>query len=279
MKNSIYPCLWFDGNAQEAVALYTSVFKNSSIQQSTPMVTTFDLSGQHFMALNGGPMFIPNPSISFYVTLSDIDELKAAWNALSTDGKVLMPLDQYPWNEQYGWLQDKYNISWQLSLGNPKEVGQAVVPMMMFCGKQQGKAEAAIDFYTHVFSNSEIIFAAEYEAGQTQVEAKIVHSRIKVDDNLIMIMDSAVAQPFDFNEGISLVVTCETQQEIDYYWDKFTEKDEESMCGWCKDQFGVSWQVIPSILGPLMSDPEKGQRVSQELFKMRKLDIERLKSA
>lgn len=279
MKNSIYPCLWFDGKAQEAAELYTSLFKDSRLNQCTPMVSTFELGGQQFMGLNGGPQFTPNPSISFYVTIESKDELNKVWNTLATDGKILMPLDHYPWNEQYGWLQDKYNISWQLSLGKPEEVGQAVVPMMMFCGSQQGQTENAIAFYSEVFKDAETIFAAPYEPGQTQIDAKIVHARVKLNNNLLMMMDSGVEQPFTFNEGVSFVVSCQDQDEIDYYWNKFTEKGEESMCGWCKDQFGVSWQIIPAMLGSLMSDPEKAPRVGQALFKMRKLDIEKLKSA
>jgi len=279
MKNSIYPCLWFDGKAQEAAELYTSLFKNSKLSQCTPMVTTFELDGQLFMGLNGGPHFTPNPTISFYATIEDEETLKGTWDGLLNGGHVMMPIGKYDWSEQYGWLQDKYNVNWQLTLGKKEDVGQTVVPMMMFCGNSQGKGEEAIDFYTSVFPNSKTIFATTYEPGQTQVEAKVVHSRINLDGNLMMVMDSGVAQPFNFSEGVSFVVSCDTQEEIDEYWNKFTEKGEESRCGWCKDQFGVSWQIVPSILGSLMTDPDKAARVGEELFKMKKLDIEKLKSA
>jgi predicted 3-demethylubiquinone-9 3-methyltransferase (glyoxalase superfamily) len=141
MKNEIYPCLWFDGKAKEAANFYCTVFKNSTITSENPMVVIFDLNGNKFMGLNGGPHF-------------------------------------------------------------------------------------------------------------------------------------------KFNEAVSFVVSCDTQEEIDYYWEKLTANGgEESMCGWLKDPYGVSWQIVPSMLGELMSDPSKGQRAMEALMKMKKLDIEKLKQA
>lgn len=84
---------------------------------------------------------------------------------------------------------------------------------------------------------------------------------------------------FKFNEAASLVVSCETQEEIDYYWAKLTEGGQENMCGWLKDKFGLSWQIVPSILGKLMSDPEKGQRVIQAFLQMKKFNIQTLLNA
>lgn len=84
---------------------------------------------------------------------------------------------------------------------------------------------------------------------------------------------------FKFNEAVSFVVNCDTQVEIDYYWDKLTEGGQESMCGWLKDKYGVSWQIVPAIIGELMSDPERAQRVTKAFMNMRRLDIETLKNA
>lgn len=94
-----------------------------------------------------------------------------------------------------------------------------------------------------------------------------------------MAMDSGVPQTFSFTEGISLVLQCDTQEEIDYYWDAFTKDGAESMCGWCRDQFGLSWQVIPRKLEQLMTEPDRGKRVMDALLKMKKLDIAQLESA
>jgi len=279
MKNSIYPCLWFDGKAQEAAEFYCTLFDNSSIKKTMSMVTTFELDGTLFMGLNGGPAFQPNPSISFYATIEDETKLRKIWDALATGGNVMMPLGKYDWSPLYGWVGDKYGISWQLSLGKPAEVGQSIVPLLMFCGDHQNQAEAALEFYRSVFRNSSTDFVARYEPGQAHTEATIVHSRFRLNDNVFMAMDSGVKQPFTFNEGISLVISCDTQEEIDHYWNSFTEKGEESMCGWCKDQFGVSWQITPSIIASIMADPVKFPAAFEVVMKSKKLIIAELVSA
>lgn len=141
MKNQIYPCLWFDGQAQAAAAFYCGVFKNSKITADNQMVVTFELNGMRFMGLNAGPQF-------------------------------------------------------------------------------------------------------------------------------------------KFNEAVSFVVDCETQEEIDYYWEQLTANGgTEGSCGWLKDQFGVSWQIVPTVLPTLLSDPEKAQRVMEAYMKMKKFDINELMSA
>lgn len=133
----MYPCLWFDNQAKEAAEFYCSIFKNSSIKVCTPMVVTFELNGNKFMGLNGGPNF-------------------------------------------------------------------------------------------------------------------------------------------KFNEAISIVVDCETQEEIDYYWNKLTEGGEERNCGWLKDKYGMSWQIVPTILGKLMTDSTKSQKVMEAFMQMKKFDIDKL---
>lgn len=140
MKNPVYPCLWFDNQAKEAAEYYCSIFENTKITSENPIVVMFDLNGNKFMALNGGPNF-------------------------------------------------------------------------------------------------------------------------------------------NFTEAVSFVVECEDQAEIDRYWDALTAEGSESMCGWCKDKYGVSWQIVPAILGKLMSDPEKGGRVVQAFMKMKKFDIQALLDA
>jgi predicted 3-demethylubiquinone-9 3-methyltransferase (glyoxalase superfamily) len=141
MKNEMYPCLWFNGQAKSAADFYCGIFPNSKVTLNTPIVVHFELNGKKFMGLNGGPQF-------------------------------------------------------------------------------------------------------------------------------------------KFTEAVSFVIPCENQQEIDHYWNKLTaDGGQESQCGWLKDKFGLSWQVVPTILGKLMSDPEKGQRVVQAFMKMKKFDIETLENA
>ncbi|MGB8317236.1 MAG: VOC family protein, partial [Ignavibacteriaceae bacterium] len=126
----INPFLWFDNNAEEAVNFYISTFGNSKIRSTTKyneesakasgrpkdsvMTIAFDLYGQPFVAINGGPVFKINPSVSFFVSCTTENEAEDLWNKLSGGGKVLMPLDKYPFSDKYGWLEDKFGVSWQI---------------------------------------------------------------------------------------------------------------------------------------------------------------------
>jgi predicted 3-demethylubiquinone-9 3-methyltransferase (glyoxalase superfamily) len=280
MKQPIYPCLWFDGKAKDAANFYGTIFADSKIHADTPVMVTFDLAGQIFMGLNGGPMYKPNPSISFYVVCETEDELDNAWQKLLEGGNALMPLNKYPWSEKYGWLNDQFGISWQLTLGTVKELGQKITPLLMFTQVQAGKAEEAIQFYTGLFDDSSVKMIARYEPGEPDVEGTIKHAQFKLGEQLFMAMDSSMPHQFVFNEGISLVVSCNTQDEIDYYWSRLTDGGQESMCGWLKDRFGVSWQIVPSMLGELMTgEPVKANRTMQALLQMKKLDIHKLQNA
>ena len=128
-----------------------------------------------------------------------------------------------------------------------------------------GKAKAAAEFYCSVFKNGKIL-----------TDSPMV---VTFEVNGTKFMGLNGGPQFKFNESISFVVNCDTQDEIDYYWDKLTEGGEESMCGWLKDKYGVSWQIVPSIIAELMSDPEKAQRVIKAFMNMRKLDIEIMRNA
>ena len=279
MKNSIYPCLWFNGNAKEAARFYSSVFDNAVIKSENQFVSLLEISGQKFMCLNGGPEFSFNPSISFYVVCETEEELDKSWNKLLHNGYVLMALDKYDWSPKYGWLSDQYGVNWQLSLGKFEQVGQKFTPTLMFTGSQSGKAEEAIRFYTSLFENSAIGGILRYSKGEDEVEGNIKHAQFKLNNQVFMAMDSSLDHRFAFNEAVSFVVECDNQQEIDYFWNKFTLEGEESQCGWLKDKFGVSWQIVPSVLDSLMSDPARSQRVVDAFMKMKKFEIEKLLTA
>ncbi|MEJ7741003.1 MAG: VOC family protein [Chitinophagaceae bacterium] len=279
MSNTIYPCLWFDGQAKAAAAFYCSIFNNSRITVDTPIVINFELSGQKFMGLNGGPRFKINPSISFFAVFETEAETDTVWNKLADGGFVLMPLDKYDWSEKYGWLQDRFGLSWQIAFGKIQDVGQQFTPCLMFVGEQHGKAEQAVNFYTSVFDNSSISGIMHYKAIDGEPEDTVKHAQFNINEYVMMAMDSSFAHPFTFNEAISLVVDCQTQEEIDYYWNKLTEGGQESMCGWLRDKFGVWWQIVPTILAKLMSDPKRAERVSKAFLQMKKFDIEKLMQA
>lgn len=278
MKNKIYPCLWFNGNAREAAMFYTNVFRDSRITEDTPLVVSFESAGMIFMCLNGGPAFRITPAISFYVLCETEEEVDTYWRKLSEGGKEMMPLEKYDWSDKYGWLQDQFGVSWQLSLGKMEDVGQKFTPSLMFTGDKVGKAEEAMMMYTSIFKNSEVVGIMRYGAGQ-QDEGLVAHEQFKLDGQVVMAMESSMAHDFKFNEGVSLVVECENQAEIDYFWEKLTVGGEESNCGWLKDKYGVSWQIVPSMLGKLMNDPERSQRVMQAFMKMKKFDIQKLVEA
>jgi predicted 3-demethylubiquinone-9 3-methyltransferase (glyoxalase superfamily) len=278
MTNKLYPCLWFNGNAADAADFYCTLFRNSEILDSNPMVVIFRSAGQKFMCLNGGPQFSFSPAISFYVVCESVDEVDGYWNALADGGKIMMPLDIYDWSDRYGWVQDKFGINWQLALGKMEDVGQKFTPMMMFTGDQFGNAERSIEMYTSIFNNSSIVGIMRYPPGQKD-EGRVMHAQYKLNGYVFMCMDSSFEHGFGFNEAISLVVECENQAEIDHFWDRLTDGGAESMCGWLKDRFGVSWQIVPQILGRLMSDPERSGRVMQAFMKMKKFDIQQLMDA
>ncbi len=278
MKNKIFTCLWFDGTAKAAADFYCSAFSNATITAHNPMVTIFEIEGRKFMGLNGGPMFKINPSVSFFVNCSTVTEIDTLWNKLAAGGSVLMPLNQYPWSEKYGWCQDQFGVNWQLMLGKMEE--DKIVPAMMFTQQNAGRAEQAIHFYNTVFKDAAIKLVSKYEKGEPDVEGYIKHAQFVLHGQRFAAMDSSAPHAFKFDEGISFVVDCKTQEEIDHYWNTLTaDGGRESMCGWLVDKFGFSWQIIPDIIGSLMTDPVKSAKVMPVLMQMKKLDIAALLKA
>jgi predicted 3-demethylubiquinone-9 3-methyltransferase (glyoxalase superfamily) len=280
MKEKITPCLWFNGTGKEAASLYCSIFDNTKIASQSPIVTEINISGYSITLLDGGPMYQPNASISLYYTCDSEQEFNRIWNAFSKEGTVLMPLGKYPWSEKYGWINDKYGISWQLALGKTSEAGQKIIPCLLFTGKQYGRAAEAIAHYANIFKTPQADSLVRYSLNELpDTEGKVKNAQITLNDHKFMFMESAKLPSFTFSEGVSLTIHCKTQEEIDYYWARLTESGEESMCGWLKDKFGVSWQIIPTILGKLLSDPATGGKAAQAFMAMRKLNIEQIVQA
>lgn len=274
-NEKITPCLWYNGDAEEAAALYCSGFDGAKVVARSAFVIELSMSGQSITLLNGGPKYQPNPSISFFYVCETEKELERIWDALKKGGTVLMALGKYPWSEKYGWVSDKFGVSWQLALGKVNEVGQKITPCLLFTGKQFGRAEEALNYYSSIFKNSKTDGILYEEKNKKIVQ----HAQFALLGQKFMVMDSVEEHKFTFSEGVSLTIHCETQEEIDYYWQKLTESGEESMCGWLKDKFGVSWQVIPTILEKIMSDPVKAGKAAKAFMAMRKLDIEQIVQA
>lgn len=295
---NIVPHLWYDKEASEAAEFYSSIFPDSKITKvvtlhDTPsgdsQLVSFELWGQKFMAISAGPYFKFNPSVSFIVNVDPSREKDASekmneiWNKLSEGGSVLMPLGKYPFSEKYGWIQDKYGLTWQLILANPEgEERPTIVPSLMFVGDKCGKAEEAIHFYLSVFKNSKQGHFARYPQGmEPDKEGTTMFSDFMLENQWFAAMDSARDHKFSFSEAISFMVYCDSQEEIDYYWDKLSAVPASEQCGWLKDKYGVSWQIVPREMDAMMNDstPEQFARVSKATLKMKKLNLAELRKA
>jgi predicted 3-demethylubiquinone-9 3-methyltransferase (glyoxalase superfamily) len=291
----IIPHLWFDTQAKEAAEFYTSVFPDSKITNITTIhdtpsgdcdIVSFNAWGYSFMAISAGPYFKINPSVSFMVNFDPSQDpeaktrIDAIWEKLMEGGKALMPIGEYPFSKRYGWVEDKFGVSWQLILTNPEgEERPIIVPSLMFVGDNTGKAEEASDFYLSVFKDSKRGALARYPAGmEPDKEGSVMFTDFKLLGQWFVAMDSAQKHDFAFNEGISFIVNCEDQAEVDYYWEKLSAVPESEQCGWLKDKYGVSWQITPTAMSRLMSSGDKAKvdRITQSFLKMKKIDIAEL---
>ncbi len=302
----ITPCLWFDSNCEEAVNFYTGIFPNSKINsikrypsdmQVGPtanmagkiLTAVFELDGYAFQALDGGPYFKLNPSISFMVNFDPSRDpqarqnLDALWAKLEEGGTALMPLQEYPFSKRYGWIQDRFGVSWQLILTDPAgEPRPSIIPSLLFVGDVCGKAEEALNYYASVFPNSKIGTVAHYPAGmEPDKEGSAMFAEAALSGEWLVAMDSAHGHEFSFNEAVSFSVECADQAEVDYYWEKLSAGGAESVCGWLKDRYNVSWQIVPRQVRQFMndSDTKKSNRVMAALLQMQKLDIAKLQAA
>ena len=293
----IIPSLWFDSEAEEAAQFYTSLFPGSKIDtvthygkagfethgqpEGTVMTVDFELAGFRMLGLNGGPLFKFTPAISLSVICDTEAETDALWQKLTEGGKVLMDLGKYDWNERYGWVADKYGLSWQLTTAPVAEAGQKITPSFLFVGEQYGRAEEAINHYTSIFKDSREGNLFKGEAGASGQHEPLLYGDFYLQGARFAAMDGRGEHNFSFNEAVSLIVNCGSQEEVDYFWEKLTEGGEESHCGWLKDKFGVSWQITPIVLDQMMLDPDeaKVERVTNAFLQMRKLDIGELEEA
>jgi predicted 3-demethylubiquinone-9 3-methyltransferase (glyoxalase superfamily) len=301
----IVPCLWFDKDAEEAMHFYVSVFSQARASTNGSSLVSikrypdevpeefmkgmegkvltglFELAGYRFMTLDGGPIFHFTPAISFFVRCHSEAEVEAYWSRLSDGGTSLMPLDTYPFSKKYGWIQDKYGVSWQVILAeNPVE--QTIIPSLLFVGDRAGKAEEAITFYAQVFGDAAVGDISRYGANQEpDREGTVAYAEFQLEDQPFVAMDSAHQHNFTFTEAISFYVDCDTQAEVDRLWQKLSAVPESEQCGWLKDKYGVSWKINPKRLGELMNDPdpEKSGRVMEAMLKMKKIEVAELEEA
>jgi predicted 3-demethylubiquinone-9 3-methyltransferase (glyoxalase superfamily) len=291
----IVPCLWFDDDAEAAAGFYAAGLPGGRVTavsrypesrdnpsgkpRGSVLTVEFEVAGQRFTALNGGPLFVKNPSVSFFLNVPSTGEAERLYTTLAAGGEPLMPLDAYPWSERYGWVKDRFGVSWQV-MAVPGARGVSIAPCLMFSGTQHGRAEAAIQTYTRVFPDGRVDALERYAPGEGPA-GTIKHGRFTLAGQTLVAMDSHVAHGMEFNEAISLQVMCADQAAIDHYWTALSEGGEPGPCGWLKDRFGLSWQVVPARIAAWLTGPDAAarDRTFAAIMEMTKPDIAVLQAA
>jgi predicted 3-demethylubiquinone-9 3-methyltransferase (glyoxalase superfamily) len=282
----IIPHLWFDTEAVDAAEFYTSVFDNSRIKSKdrihdTPSgdcdIVSFQVLGYDFMAISAGPVFKINPSISFHAKCRTAEEVDTIWKKLAVGGSVMMELGEYPFSKRYGWIQDKYGVSWQV-IHTEQDFKQRITPVLMFAGNVLNKAEEAINYYVSLFPEAQAQVLARYtREDMPEKEGAVKYAQFILDGQEFGAMDSAGMHDLGFNEAISFIVNCKDQNEIDYYWKNLSAVPAAEQCGWVKDKYGVSWQITPANMRELMG--RNPQKTTSAMLKMKKIDIAGLEKA
>ena len=296
----IKPHIWFDQDkAKEAAEFYAALLPNSAVNYASHFsmpgggqceVVEFKLAGQQFLGISAPyPGLKINPSISFFINFAPSHDPDAAkhidevWSKLTDGGTIMMPLDRYDFSERYGWLGDKYGISWQLILTKPEgEERPVIVPSLMYTGDMAGKANEALDFYCSVFRDGKRGITAPRPQDMGPDKAgTLMYADFQVDSTWMAAMDSAHQHGFTFNDAVSLLISCDTQEEIDYLWSALTAGGQPGQCGWLKDKYGVSWQVTSKVMQDAMKNgsPEQIARVTGTFMTMQKVDVAAIQRA
>lgn len=291
MEKTIVPHLWFDKEAREAAEFYTGLFPDSNIVNTSVILDTpsgdaeaidFVLAGQAFEAISAGPYFKFTPTVSLMVTCDSADEVDRLWAALAPGGQVMMEVGAYPFSPRYGWVADRFGLSWQLIWQPGARTSQKINVSLLFSGEVNGKAEEAARFYAGVFPGGHVDMVSHYPPGEAQAAAaKANYVGFNLMGQRFSAMDNGFETDDAFNEALSLIVYCDTQEEVDAYWAKLSYVPEAEMCGWLKDRYGLSWQIVPRAMSRLMTEGDEAQtrRVTQAMLTMKKLDIAALESA
>ncbi len=301
MQNTqkITPFIWFEKDLKSITDFYSTVFPGTVVNAhgeltDTPsgsvQMASIEILGFTINLMAAGPQYPFTPAISFIVVCESEQEADTYWAKLSVGGDVLMEISSYDFAKRYGWVKDKYGISWQVMYREYENDGtpamkpdQKIIPTMMFAGEQNGHAQDALEFYTKTFRNAKVDYVAEYELGESvEPRAKIKHAGFFIEGVRCALMDSAVPSPLNFNQAISFIVSCTDQAEVDYYWNTLTaDGGQEVQCGWLNDKFGMPWQIVPEAFGQMMSSgtPEQIARFQAAFMQMKKFDIATLEKA
>lgn len=295
-QSPFVPCVWLDDQAESAAAFYVAAFPGSRRVATSRYPTDADnhggkprgsvvteeveLAGQRFTLLNGGPIFRPNPSVSFFVQEAEVEAARGVFDALAAGGQVLMPFGAWPWSPGYGWVQDRFGVSWQVIAG-PRPAGVArIVPCLMFANDVQGRAAEAMQRLVDLFPGSSVDSVERYAEAEGPT-GFVKHARFTVAGQELVVMDSHVAHAFGFGEGLSIQVMCADQAEIDRLWAALADGGSTSVCGWLKDRFGFHWQIVPAALGGWLASADAGtkNRVFAAMMGMTKPEVAGLERA
>ena len=283
----IVPNLWFTTNAEEAVGFYGRAFPDFKVLATEYYPTEglldfqvpfagqiltieFEIAGFRFIAINAGEEFRPNPTVSFFVRFEpgEAHQLRNLHASLVEGGRELMPLDSYRFSPQYAWVEDKFGVSWQLITSDQER--PRIMPNILFCGPQQGRADEAVNFYTSLFRGKRAL-TEPYPDDAGSLAGQLMYAEFVLLYQWFIAMDGDDPQ-WSFSPGVSLMVECTDQAEIDYYWEGLSKVPEAEACGWCVDQFGLSWQIVPERIDDMMAAAGAYQR----LLEMKKIDINEL---
>ncbi|MFT3715567.1 MAG: VOC family protein [Gordonia sp. (in: high G+C Gram-positive bacteria)] len=277
----IVPNIWFDGNAEEGAEFYASVLPKTTgsviaryptdglldFQKplaGKPLTAAVDIDGYRIILINAGDEFTPNESISFMLNFDpsvDPDArgtIDRVWDGLADGGQVVKELGEYPFSPRYGWVRDRFGVTWQLILTNPDgDPRPFVMPSLLFCGDAQNQAKPFIRQYTSLFDDSRIGMVVDYTTAAGPVRAdSVMFGDFTLAGQWFTAMDSLDEKDFTFSCGVSLQVNCADQAEIDRLWDAISAVPDAERCGWCADRFGMSWQIVPADLGAHMTGPD-----------------------
>lgn len=282
MDQVITPAIWCDGTADEAAQFYTDVFRDASIAEQVPgLAATVSIYGFKLSLINGGNQYAPNPSISCILNFDPLlfggeeqaraylDEL---YKRLSTGG-VLMELGEYSFSPRYAWVRDRFGMTWQLMLTDPDgDPRPFVIPSFMFGGTNHANAEEATDAWIALFDNSRRGVLYRYKEGGPLDAGTVMFTDFTLRGTWMAATDSGTFHDFTFTPGVSIIVSCRDQEEIDRYWAGLSAVPEAERCGWCVDRWGVSWQVVPHNIAELMADAATRDKI----LHMGKIDLTEL---
>ena len=282
MDQRIIPAIWCDAAADEVARFYADVFREGSVVEQAPgLAATVSIHGFRLSLINGGDQYAPNPSISCILNFDPLlfggeDQARAYLDELYerlSGGGVLMELGEYPFSARYTWVRDRFGMTWQLMLTDPAgEPRPFILPSFMFGGTNHANAEEATEAWIALFDDAHRGALRRYEEGGPMKAGTVMFTDFTLRGTWMTAMDSGAFHDLTFTPGVSMIISCRDQEEIDRYWTGLSAVPEAERCGWCIDRWGVSWQVVPRNIAELMADAATREKI----LHMGKIDLTRL---